>query len=211
MSRLADFWPRLPCDYPACLAPVLGAAYPPDWETWHYSGRITVAIPPPRFGWTSLTLVGSWGGPIVVLNLSHRYDPFEDLLNWLVAVAEGRLPVWCEVDQEGVKRRLLALPSPIDAGLIEFRVEGHAWSQRARREVWDCFLWLRLHRGQFVQEFSRRLHDWLAEDYRSDQWGRYGQDESQQALAVDPLPQLPGWSRLRDLAQALPKPPDDWL
>ena len=62
-------------------------------------------------GWASLHLMINDDDSPVRIALSYVFDPFPDLVAWVLEIDEGDLPVAIEIDEEGVVAVLTVLPT----------------------------------------------------------------------------------------------------
>ena len=70
------------------------------------------------FGWVILRI--TLGEQDIEIDLSHVYDPFPSLLEWLRAISVNDLPIGFEIDEEGTQKWLIA--HAFDTGRLLFAV-----------------------------------------------------------------------------------------
>jgi hypothetical protein len=147
---------------------------PPDWDkVCLWDGKLSVQFGYAKHGWVLMGLIATGYNQSLVLHLSNTFDPFEKLLEWLGAIAEGKLPATLRIDEEGVEKELIVSAYTGNYRAysdIEFRVIGTVWDGEAKRDVWRRLLLVRLKREQLLNEFCGRFERWLAEDYVVEDW-----------------------------------------
>jgi len=149
--------------------------YPDDWETrWHWNGKISVQFGYASYGWVMLSLMTNASlNSSLVIHLSDVYPPFEDMIDWLKAIANNKTPVSFKIDEEGCYKELIVRPysgrysEDVD---IEFRIIGDTWDAEKKEVQEECVFLCRAKRSQLLDEFVRRLEQWLKEDYDPNEW-----------------------------------------
>jgi len=105
----------------------------------------------------------------LAISASDVFSPFQDLAEFLENVIGGRMPCECEVDEEGVVKRLNAMPLE-NLLVFQFRLcDGDEPSAVFIDRVFD--------RRQFVSAFYDELVDFIATRYRADKWTSFPVDD----------------------------------
>lgn len=148
--------------------------YPDDWESsCLWNGKISVHLGYPEHGWISLSLLSTAYNGHLVVHCSDVYDPFWNLIDWLKAIAENRLPASLKIDEEGEYKEFIVRPYNgryLEYADIEFRIIGSFWDDNTKEEKEGCYFLSRAMRVQFLEQFTRRLEQWLREDYDLEGW-----------------------------------------
>jgi hypothetical protein len=129
------------------------------WES-----RLTVCFAPADCGWASLLLASTAYGQYHRANLSYVSAPYHDLLDWLIDIADNRLPAEVLIDEEGEYSRLTVLP--YDNDWLEFR----AGRVGEPSDPLGVSIVCRVRQREFLAEWRRRFKDFLALDYRPEDW-----------------------------------------
>jgi hypothetical protein len=150
--------------------------YPDNWESsCLWDGKVSVHFGYPEHGWVLLSVLTTSYNGSLVLQLSDAFDPFWDLIDWLKAVAGNNLPASFKIDEEGCYKELIVRPYSgrySEYSDIEFRINGNRWNNETSEWEEQCFFIHRGKRVQFLDEFTKRLSQWLEEDYSPDGWNR---------------------------------------
>jgi hypothetical protein len=105
-----------------------------------------------------------------IINCSNVFDPFPGLIGWLEAIAAGRLPAGCVIDEEGHATTLRASSVNTHEFIFEIcELDDYA----ASSEETPLFMYVRVGRQQFISEFIKRWDDFLANQYDPVQWEEY--------------------------------------
>lgn len=129
----------------------------------------------PADGWVLLSLLTTAYNGSLTIHLSDTYDPFWDLIDWLKAIAGHELPASFKIDEEGNYKELIVRSYQgkySEYADIEFRINGDYWDEEAKEIREGCYFLSRAMRSQLLHEFTRRLDQWLMEDYDSNGWNR---------------------------------------
>lgn len=149
---------------------------PDDWESCClWDGKISAQFGFPADGWVLLSLLTTAYNGSLTIHLSDTYDPFWDMVDWLKAIADGNLPASFKIDEEGNYKELIVRPYQgrySEYADIEFRINGDYWDEEAEESKECCYFLSRAMRSQLLHEFTRRLDQWLTEDYDADGWNR---------------------------------------
>ena len=149
----------------------LGAqGYPPDWDAPVWDGDLAVHLGPAGAGWVWITLSAAARAQSAKLRCSNVYDPFENVLAWLEALARGEFPPVLVIDEEGIVKRLWVRPVAPGDARIEFRVSGDLYQPDARDPQDHAFLLLRTTHRQLVRAWTERLLAWLEDVYDPAEW-----------------------------------------
>lgn len=108
--------------------------------------------------------------------VGNVFDPFWDLVDWLDAIADDRLPASIKIDEEGVVTRLTVLPYRSD--WVEFRADRPPGWVEASSGGWvrepehaaERLILCRVRKYQLLAEFHRRLKDFIERDYPPRTW-----------------------------------------
>lgn len=150
--------------------------YPDDWESSGiWNGKISAHFGYPVDGWVLLSLLTTAYNGSLVIYLSDTYDPFWDMVDWLKSIAANELPASFKIDEEGQYKELIVRPYSghySDDADIELRINGDFWDEEKKAIQEGCYFLSRAKRSQFLDEFVRRLDQWLQEDYDSNGWNR---------------------------------------
>lgn len=160
---------------------ILGTCeYPEDWETSFLGiGKISIHFGYASSGWILLSVIAGCNQSLT-LHLSYVYDPFSEMVDWLNMLADGDLPAILDIDEEGIQKRLIVRSYEgrySESADVEFRIAGDYWDDDAKEYKKGTHLLVRTKRLQLLSEFTRRLDQWLNEDYEPKEWDRYGLDE----------------------------------
>ncbi len=117
------------------------------------------------YGWIELEL--GLGDQKLLITLSDVYDPFPALLEWLLVVAEGDLPIAVDIDEEGSEARLLAHRLD-EHRLLVAVLDRYGEAERGAAVV---------DRGAFLEAFREELRRFLRHDLDTERWGSAGDDE----------------------------------
>ena len=130
-------------------------------------------------------LTTAYNGSLVIY-LSDTYDPFWDMIDWLKSIADNELPASFKIDEEGQYKELIARPYSgrySDDADIELRINGDFWNEEKKEIQEGCHFLSRAKRSQLLDEFVRRLDQWLREDYDPNGWNRsWREDEPDNPL-----------------------------
>jgi len=138
-----------------------------------WNGKISSHFGFASHGWVLLSLLTTAYNGSVIIYLSDTYDHFWDMVDWLKAVAANKLPATFKIDEEGCYKELIVRPytgrfsEDVD---IEFRVIGDTWDKEKQEAKEECRFLCRAKRPQLLDEFVRRLEQWLKEDYDPNEW-----------------------------------------
>jgi len=138
-----------------------------------WNGKISSHFGFASHGWVLLSLLTTAYNGSVIIYLSDTYDPFWDMVDWLKAIAANKLPATFKIDEEGCYKELIVRPytgrfsEDVD---IEFRVIGDTWDEEKQEAKEECRFLCRAKRSQLIDEFVRRLEQWLKEDYDPNEW-----------------------------------------
>jgi hypothetical protein len=142
--------------------PVFGALSQP-WNYPLWDAHITVCFTSPDSGWADLVLVSSAFGQHHVSYLSNIGSPFHDLLDWLIDIANDRLPASVLIDEEGKYTRLSVLS--YNEQWLEFRAVRIYDYDRTYSDVPDAeaerSIVCRVNKYPFLNEWRRRFADYL--------------------------------------------------
>ena len=112
------------------------------------------------FGWVILRI--TLGEQVIQIDLSHAYDPFPSLLEWLQAILVSDLPIGFEIDEEGTEKWLIA--HVFDTGRLLFAV----------LDKWDRteFGAAVVDRDALLAAFHKELNDFLRDPgrFNTDDW-----------------------------------------
>ncbi len=161
------------------MVPLTPQGYPEDWDNVMWDGKLAVQWSYARFGWVGLSLLGAGASTVAVLRLSEVFDPFNELVRWLEAIADDALPATLTINEESCCKRLeVRRYAGRQAAYsdIEFRVTDLDWDAMELPDP-ECRLLLRTTRVQLLDEFTRRLSAWLQHDYEPDGWWRINEDD----------------------------------
>ena len=151
--------------------PVFGTLRSP-WHNWIWESQVTVCFTPPDSGWADLVLVSSAFGQDHVAYLSNIGAPFHDLLDWLIDIANDRLPASVMIDEEGKFTRLSVLP--YDEQWLEFRAVRIYDYDRTYSGVPDAeaerSIVCRVNKHPFLNEWRRRFADFIEHDFKISEW-----------------------------------------
>ena len=151
--------------------PVFGTLRSP-WHNWIWESQVTVCFTPPDSGWADLVLVSSAFGQDHVAYLSNIGAPFHDLLDWLIDIANDRLPASVMIDEEGQFTRLSVLP--YDEQWLEFRAVRIYDYDRTYSGVPDAEaernIVCRINKYQFIDQWRRRFTDFILHDFKLTEW-----------------------------------------
>lgn len=139
---------------------------PYDSENW--DGLITVCFSHASVGWIQLWISGTAFLQHMTIYMSHVSDPFLEMIQWLEAIAENRLPARLAIDEEGVGKTLVALP--LDDGRIDLQIQDALYEEEG-----EILFRMRVDRRQLVAEFVRKFELFLQEYYDKNQW-EFGSD-----------------------------------
>lgn len=135
--------------------------YPYDTPCW--DGLITVCFSHASAGWIQLWIGGTSFLQHVTIYTTHVYDPYPEMIEWLQAVAENRLPARLAIDEEGVGKTLIALP--LDDGRIDLQIQ-----DTLEEEDGEILFRMRVDRRQLVQEFVSKFELFIQSYYQEEQW-----------------------------------------
>jgi hypothetical protein len=154
--------------------------YPENWESsCLWDGKLSIHLGYPSDGWILLSLLTTAYNGHLVIHCSDTFDPFWDLIDWLKAIADGRLPASFKINEEGQYKELVVRPYCgrfSEYSDIEFRINGDYRDDETKEIKEGCYFLARARRSQLLDQFTRRLEQWLREDYDFDGWNR-GREE----------------------------------
>lgn len=117
--------------------------YPDEWETsCLWNGKVSVHFGYPEDGWVLLSLLTTAYNGSLVVHLSDTSDPFWDMVDWLKAVADNRLPASFTIDEEGQHKEFIVTPysgrylQDVD---VEFRINGDCWNDVSKTTEHSCY------------------------------------------------------------------------
>lgn len=140
--------------------------HPYDSERW--DGFITVCFSHASAGWIQLWISGTAFLQHMTIYMSHVSDPFPEMIEWLEAVAENRLPASLAIDEEGVGKTLIALP--LDDGRIDLQIQDALYEEEG-----EILFRMRVDRRQLVAEFVSKFELFVKDYYDKNQW-EFGRD-----------------------------------
>jgi hypothetical protein len=149
--------------------------YPEEWAQGHcWHGKVSVHFDYASAGWVTFSLTALGEGEWVTVDMSFFDSPFHYMFEWLNAVADGKLPAVFYVDEEGQLKKFIArrYEQNENQDTIEFRILDVDYEEKNAE---TCFL-LIAERKQLLEQWTRKLEDWLLHDYDPEQWDRYGAD-----------------------------------
>jgi len=138
---------------------------PPESHSW--TGKLTLGLGYPSEGWIQFTITCTAYMQGVIVNCSNVFDPFPGFIHWLEAIAAGRLPAECHIDEEGVGKLFRAMPVNADEFLLEILIWPWYKDDSEERPI---FLYAQVNRRQLLSEFLKRWDDFLANQYDPEQW-----------------------------------------
>lgn len=130
-------------------------------DPW-WDGKVTVCFSHATVGWVHLWISGTPYLQHITIFASDVFDPFIELVKWLEAIADNRLPAEFDIDEEGIGKKLSAFP--VDDERVDFLV------QDAYSDTNEIFLRLRVPKRQLVTEFVSKLDLFLQAYYEAEQW-----------------------------------------
>lgn len=173
--------------------PVWGKLSTP-WSSWMWEVDITVCFSKPSHGWVRMMLMAKSQHHVV--ECSNVFDPFWDMVTWLNAIAEDQFPASLLINEEGVVTRMTL--QPFKADWLELWVDrpenGFEVNFGKGAQVPDqTDRWLmlcRVNKYQLLNEFHRRLRDFLERDFAPQHWNTsywhdYMHDEERYIRYVD--------------------------
>ena len=89
-------------------------------DSGDWNGKITVCFSHPTHGWILLWVAGTVRLQFITIYLTYAFDPFPDLIRWLVAIENKEYPCKLTIDEEGVLKTLLIQPG--DNGYLDFQI-----------------------------------------------------------------------------------------
>jgi hypothetical protein len=143
--------------------------FPPESYSW--AGKVTISLGYPTQGWVQLAITCTTYVQGAILACSNVFDPFPGLIRWLEAIAAGRLPAGCVIDEEGHEKTLRARSVNKDEFIFEICEQD---DYAASSEETPLFMHVQVNRQQFISEFIKRWDDFLATQYDPAQWEEYG-------------------------------------
>lgn len=157
------------------MHPVWGKLDAP-WDSWMWEGDLSVCFSQASDGWVLMALLSTAYNQHHVAHCSNVFDPFWDLVDWLDAIADDRLPASIKIDEEGVFTRLTVLPYRGD--WLEFRADRPSgWVEvspgewgREPEHAAERLILCRVRKYQLLAEFHRRLRDFIERDYSPRAW-----------------------------------------
>lgn len=156
--------------------------YPDDWESCClWNGKISAHFGYPEDGWVLMSLLTTAYNGSLVIYLSDTYDPFWDMIDWLKAIADNKLPASLNINEEGSYKELIVRPylgCYSEYADIELRVNGDFWDEDKKASQERCYFLSRANRSQLIDEFTRRLDQWLREDYDPNGWNRSWREDN---------------------------------
>jgi hypothetical protein len=136
-----------------------------------WEGHITLCFGRPDSGWLLLAILSTVFNMHHVIHLSDVFDPFEDMVSWVVNIVKGESSV-LEVNQEGDFSFLTA--RIIDNEWFELIVETDYYEDEEKEGIDVAFVQKKVlalvNRKNFVKEFYRRFQDFLLQDYTGVGW-----------------------------------------
>jgi hypothetical protein len=137
-------------------------------EVYFYQGKMP--------GWIDVNL--SVDGIQHTLHATGALPPFDDMIDFLIGVAEGRLPCNWSVEEEGPEKLLYALPWPADPECFHFKLVDWGYPH------YTLLMTHIFNRRQFVLAFYNDMLSFLETHYDPLVWGlpNLFQPEKWQAL-----------------------------
>jgi hypothetical protein len=164
---------------------------PPESHSW--AGKVTFSFSYPEAGWIQFAILCNVYVQNVVIALSNAFNPFPEFIRWLNAIAEGHLPGEFIVDEEGVGKILRA--TPVNEEEFIFEVLEWLWVEKEKEER-PIYLYVQVHRKQFLSEFLKRWDDFLENQYDPAEWEEHG-TPSLSTYDVEKIRTFIGGDRLR--------------
>lgn len=132
------------------------------YETEGWTGKITFCFSYAQIGWVLLWISTTSYLQHITIHLSDVFDPFPDLIRWIEAIAESRLPSEIEIDEEGVIKQLYA--NHAGNNLVDIQIKDDDG-----KIIFRC----RCDRRQLVNEFVNKFELFREQYFETKDW-RYG-------------------------------------
>lgn len=143
---------------------------PYEDETWE--GLINFGFGKAHAGWIQFRVSCTPFLQDVKIQTSNVYPPYDDMVKWLENIAIGKLPCWCEIDEEGETKTLRADIWKEDSTKIDFSIKDATEDD----EEGKIILRARIDKDQLISEFIEKIEDYIANDYNSHEWFWYSAD-----------------------------------
>ncbi len=154
-----------------------------ELPTW--TSKITVAFSYPSAGWVLMALLVTDYNQNLVVYCSDVFEPFTDLMNWLHKLANGKLPANFEIDEEGIVKQFIVEQAESQEDTVEFRVEGYRWDPQKQKSEFSHFIRCKLDHSQMLREFTRRLQEWLDNEYDPLKFGYRNERDLEEGYGFD--------------------------
>ncbi|MEW5871291.1 MAG: hypothetical protein AB1894_18610 [Chloroflexota bacterium] len=139
---------------------------PYESEAWQ--GEINVCFSQSTAGWILLWIASTAYLQHITLYTSEVMPPYPDLLRWLEAITEKRLPADCAIFEEGPVKTLRARSA--EDGLLDFQILDNYWEIEDAEIIFRC----RVSPRQLVAEFVAKLELLLEKYYIPEEWPHGG-------------------------------------
>lgn len=145
--------------------------YPPEEHDWR--GKVVFSFSYPKHGWIQLAVTCDVHVQGVIVLFSNALNSFPSFERWLEAVAVGKLPVECLVEEEG-KGKTFRATQAHQRGFVFEILDGY-WNEKESEER-PVYLYALVSRRQFLGEFLKCWDDFLKNYYDPVEWEEYGSD-----------------------------------
>ncbi|MBF0528514.1 MAG: hypothetical protein HQK55_04440 [Deltaproteobacteria bacterium] len=153
-----------------------------------WKSKITFCFGHAHSGWVLMAILSTARNEHQIIHLTHVFDPFPDLVAWIIAIAKGTSKT-LHIDEEGHYSYLTG--RSINAEWFELVVETDCYDESIQIGFVCQKILALVNRRELVKEFYRRFTDFLENEYKNDEWGlirseNYNNEEIVKAMQYQP-------------------------
>lgn len=148
----------------------------PNFKQWQkLTDNLRFHLEMSEHGWADLYF--DYQGKYYNIALSDVFDPFKDLVHWVDDIAQNRLPVIIEINEEGHTAQLSATLIKNDD--IEFVVKSVNFDEQ--------FFTITINQQALVRAFQIEIKRFFSQDFDPNHWDKRGFDEEDEEFYQDGL------------------------